>query len=104
MPGELSKAMVVASADGVKSLIFSATSVDGLPAEGLESPGWWLRTSARIPQAPPLGQAIRIGRCLFSIRQYFSANLKGLPVGAYIGTAQRVGPAKNTLERSPLDL
>lgn len=104
MPGELSKAMVVASADGAKSLILSATSVDGLPAEGLEGPAWRLRTHVRIPQAPQLGQAIRIGRCLFSIRQYFSANLKSLPVGAYIGTAQRVGSAKNTLERSPLDL
>ena len=96
--------MVIPPTDGVKSLILSATSVGELLAGGLESPGWSLRTHPRIPQAPQLGQVIRIGRCLFSIRQDFSANLKGLPVGAYIGTAQRAGPAKNTLERSPLDL
>jgi len=102
--GELSIAMVIPPTDGVKSLILSAISVDGLLARGLESAGWPLRTHSRIPQAPQLGQVIRIGRCLFSIRQDFPANLKGLPVGAYIGTAQRVGPAKNTLERSPLDL
>ena len=104
MSGELSIAMVVPPADGAKSLILSATSVGELLAGGLESQGWSLRTHSRIPQAPQLGQVIRIGRCLFSIRQYFSANLKSLPVGAYIGTAQRLGPAKNTLERNPLDL
>lgn len=71
---------------------------------GLEGPGWSPRTRLRIPQAPHLGQVIRIGRRLFSIQKDFSANLKGLPVGAYIGTAQRVGPAENTLEHSPLDL
>ena len=104
MSGELSIAMVVPPADGAKSLILSATSVDGLLAMGAGEPWIVLRTHSRIPQAPQLGQVTRIGRCLFSIRQDFPANLKGLPVGAYIGTAQRVGPAKNTLERSPLDL
>ena len=96
--------MVMPPADGVKSLILSATSVGGLLAGGWRAPGWLLRTHTRIPQTPQLGQVIWFGRCLFSIRQDFPANLKGLPVGMYIGTAQRVGPAKNTLERSPLDL